>query len=190
MATTIQKTFRLPIDLAERLSQKENATEYVVSALREKFKRDEDEAFAASLQCLVGDDELERFTRTSTLSRGRRWRELTIEQGFVFWCDFGPHSSHLQEGRRPALIVQSDILNRIEGLSTFIVVPSTTKQRRAQTFIQIEPSASNTLTATGWAITNQIYTVAESDRRENLGRISRTELFLVKEALKKVLALS
>jgi mRNA-degrading endonuclease toxin of MazEF toxin-antitoxin module len=115
---------------------------------------------------------------------------LTIEQGFLFWCDFGPHSSHLQEGRRPALIVQADILNRIGGLSTFIVVPLTTKQKRALTFVQIEPSEGNALTVTSWAITNQIYTVSESDLRERLGRISRTELFLVKEALKKVLALS
>jgi hypothetical protein len=70
MATTIQKTFRLPIDVAERLSQKENATKYVVSALREQFKRDEDEAFAASLQCLVGDDELEAIHKNfDTLQR-------------------------------------------------------------------------------------------------------------------------
>jgi hypothetical protein len=59
MASTIQRTFRLPVDVAERLSQKENATEYVVATLRERMKRDEDEAFAASLECLVGDEDVQ-----------------------------------------------------------------------------------------------------------------------------------
>ena len=58
MASTIQKTFRLPVDVAARLSQKQNATEYVVATLRDQLKRDEEAEFAASLQCLVGDEEL------------------------------------------------------------------------------------------------------------------------------------
>ncbi len=113
-----------------------------------------------------------------------------IEQGSIFRCDFGPHSNHLQEGKRPALIVQADLLNRIQGLGTFIVVPLTTKHKPALTFVRIEASESNALTATSWAITNQIYTLGENDLREDLGKISRAELYLVKEALKKVLAIS
>ena len=58
MAATIQKTFRLPVDVADRLSRQRNATEYVVTTLREKFKRDDDEDFALGLVCLVGDEDL------------------------------------------------------------------------------------------------------------------------------------
>lgn len=48
MATSVQKAFRLPEDVAHELETKGNATEYVISALREKFERDEQERFRAS----------------------------------------------------------------------------------------------------------------------------------------------
>ena len=48
MASTIQKAFRLPVDVAEVLDTKGNITDYVITALREKFRRDEEERFRAS----------------------------------------------------------------------------------------------------------------------------------------------
>ncbi len=48
MASTVQKAFRLPIEVAEILESKGNATEYLVNALRDKFRRDEEERFRAS----------------------------------------------------------------------------------------------------------------------------------------------
>ncbi|HSI73984.1 MAG TPA: hypothetical protein VK934_12475 [Fimbriimonas sp.] len=48
MAATVQKAFRLPADVAARLDEKVNATEYVVQALREKLQREEEERFRAS----------------------------------------------------------------------------------------------------------------------------------------------
>lgn len=50
MASTVQKAFRLPIDVAGALESKGNATEYVVQALREQIHRDEVERFRASAQ--------------------------------------------------------------------------------------------------------------------------------------------
>ena len=48
MADTIQKTFRIPKDMARELEAKGNQTEYVVAALREKLFQDEVERFKAS----------------------------------------------------------------------------------------------------------------------------------------------
>jgi hypothetical protein len=48
MANTVQKSFRLPPDVASELEAKGNTTEYVVAALREKFFRDEEERFRES----------------------------------------------------------------------------------------------------------------------------------------------
>ena len=53
MASTIQKAFRLPRDVAETLDEKGNCTEYVVAALREKFQRDEEERFRLSARRIV-----------------------------------------------------------------------------------------------------------------------------------------
>jgi mRNA-degrading endonuclease toxin of MazEF toxin-antitoxin module len=112
---------------------------------------------------------------------------VSIEQGRIFRFDFGPKSNHLQEGVRSALIVQTDLLNRISEYANVIIVPLTTKQRRSGTYIEIQPSEDNDLTATSWAITNQIFTVDKSTLKDPLGRISKNELHSVKQALKMVL---
>ncbi|HWD42006.1 MAG TPA: hypothetical protein VG944_24420 [Fimbriimonas sp.] len=48
MASTVQKAFRIPVDVAKTLESKGNSTEYLVNALREKFERDEEERFRLS----------------------------------------------------------------------------------------------------------------------------------------------
>jgi hypothetical protein len=48
MSSTIQKSFRLPIDVIGVLDKQENATEFVVEAIREKQRRDEEELFRSS----------------------------------------------------------------------------------------------------------------------------------------------
>ncbi len=48
MSSTIQKSFRLPIDVIGVLDQQVNATEFVVEAIREKQRRDEEELFRSS----------------------------------------------------------------------------------------------------------------------------------------------
>ena len=60
MAKTIQKTYRLPVDVAERLDEKGNVTEYVVAALQEKFLRDEQERFRASARRIAASPSSER----------------------------------------------------------------------------------------------------------------------------------
>ncbi|RYG48189.1 hypothetical protein EON79_05235 [bacterium] len=52
---TLQKAFRLPVDIAEELERRGNgnATDYVVEALREKFKADERERFRRSFERLA-----------------------------------------------------------------------------------------------------------------------------------------
>jgi len=57
MANTIQKAFRLPLDVVEVLDAQPNATEFVTFAIREKVKADREQAIEASLQCLAFDDQ-------------------------------------------------------------------------------------------------------------------------------------
>ena len=107
-----------------------------------------------------------------------------ISQGDLFWFDFGPQSSHLQEGPRPALVIQGDLMNRLDSYYNVIIVPVTTKQRQSPTYIRLEPSVDNQLSDTNWAITNQIYTIDKRRLGVPMGRISRQELFSAKEALR------
>jgi mRNA-degrading endonuclease toxin of MazEF toxin-antitoxin module len=109
---------------------------------------------------------------------------VAIEQGAIFWHDFGPRQNHLQEGVRPVLVVQSDALNRIDGYDNVIVVPLTTREKKAATYRRIEPQPSNGLERTSWAITSQIFTVAKSELKDQLGRLTKEDLYQVKEGLR------
>jgi len=113
-----------------------------------------------------------------------------IEQGAIFRHGFGPRKNHLQEGVRPALVVQTNTLNRLETYANVIVVPLTTKQRKSPTYVEISPSGENGLSEKSWAITNQIFTLDKGELGDPQGKISREELFAVKQALRITLDIS
>lgn len=115
---------------------------------------------------------------------------MSIEEGSLFRHDFGPRHNHLQEGVRPALVVQTNVLNTLEGYPNVIVVPLTTKPRPSPTYVPIQPSKENGLSSMSWAITNQIFTIGKADLGEFLGKINKTDLFEVKEGLKIAMAIS
>lgn len=85
------------------------------------------------------------------------------------------------------MVVQTDFLNRLDGYPNVIIVPLTTKHKPSPTYVPIQPSADNGLTAASWAITNQIFTLNKGDLKDPLGKIGKEELFAVKEALKVAL---
>jgi mRNA-degrading endonuclease toxin of MazEF toxin-antitoxin module len=114
---------------------------------------------------------------------------VAIRQGAIFAHNFGPRQNNLQEGPRPVVVVQADALNKLEGYGNVIVVPLTTKQKPAKTFIQVEPSSSNDLDRASWAITNQIFTISKWDLVRELGSVSKTELYQIKEGLKIALGI-
>lgn len=114
---------------------------------------------------------------------------MAVEQGAIFRHDFGPRQNHLQEGPRP-VVVQTDGLNRLEGYPNVMVVPLTTKGKPSPTFVKVEPSSENGLDRTSWAITNQVFTLDKGDLKEVVGKVSRTEMFGIKEGLKIAFAIA
>lgn len=114
---------------------------------------------------------------------------MLIEQGGVYGFDFGPQQGHLQEGKRFLVVVQTDVLNQMDGYPNVIVVPTTTKGKRSPSFAKLEPSVVNGLTETSFAICNQIQTLDKSRLKDLRGKVSNEDLFQVKEALKVALAI-
>lgn len=112
-----------------------------------------------------------------------------INQGDVFDFDFGPRGDNRQEGVRPALVIQTDLLNRVEAYSLTIVVPISRKGRPSPSHIRIEPSASNGLTDVSFAKCEQIYTVPRTALKQRRGSVDSGTLYSVKEALRNVLDL-
>lgn len=107
----------------------------------------------------------------------------------LFDYDFGPRQNHLQEGPRPVVVVQTDMLNRLEGYGNVVIVPLTTKEKKSPTYVGVVPSQGNELDRDSWAITNQIFTVGKEELLRPLGRVSQTELYAIKEGLKVTLAI-
>jgi mRNA interferase MazF len=115
---------------------------------------------------------------------------VAIEQGGIYWHNFGPRQNHLQEGVRPALVVQTDTLSALEGYPNVIVVPLTTRERKSATYIPIQANEQSGLSQQSWAITNQIFTIDKGELVKHIGRVSPAELYAAKEGLKITLAIS
>ncbi|MFH1531649.1 MAG: type II toxin-antitoxin system PemK/MazF family toxin [Pseudomonadota bacterium] len=54
---------------------------------------------------------------------------MVIRQGDVFWADLGPRIGSEPGGRRPVVVVQSDLFNT-SRVNTVVVVPMTSQIRR------------------------------------------------------------
>ena len=113
----------------------------------------------------------------------------TVKLGDVFDYDFGPQRDNRQEGMRPAVVVQTNLLNQVDGYSLTIVVPLSRTGRPSPSHVRIEPSAANGLTDVSFAKCEQIYTVSRKGLRQRRGELSPGDLYAVKEALRVVLEL-
>jgi mRNA-degrading endonuclease toxin of MazEF toxin-antitoxin module len=112
-----------------------------------------------------------------------------IERGQIYDFDFGPRQDNRQEGRRPALVVQSDLLNRIKGYGLTIVVPLTTQGRPSPTYVPLDPTKENGLTQLSFAKCEQPYTVTYDSLKSLRGKVTKQDMFRIREALKLVLDL-
>src|SRR5438552_12094545 len=112
-----------------------------------------------------------------------------IEQGQIYWFDFGVPRSSKQAGLRPALVIQTDLLNEVPGYELVLVSPISTKGRPSPSHVRLEPTGENGLRETSFVKCEQIYTVEVSELQRLAGTLSRQELYAVKEALRVVLSL-
>jgi mRNA-degrading endonuclease toxin of MazEF toxin-antitoxin module len=112
-----------------------------------------------------------------------------IRQYSIVNYDFGSQPDSRQEGFRPALIVQTDHLNNLEGYPLTVIVPISHTGRPSPSHVRLEPSSDNDLDAVSYAKCEQIYTVPKALLGEVRGKVSGTEMYAVKQALRSVLTL-
>ena len=107
---------------------------------------------------------------------------MEIRRGDVFWVAFGPRFGSLQNGTRPAVIVQNDIGN--SHSDTFVVVPLTGKKKKQlPTHKTIAPNANNGLKEESIILAEQITTISMQQLGSKVGHLNSLELSLVDEAL-------
>lgn len=110
-----------------------------------------------------------------------------IKRGDIFSYDFGPQVDSRQAGLRPALIVQTDMLNDLDGYPLTVVVALSTKGRKSPTHVSIKPTKTNGLAQLSFAKCEQIYTVPKGNLMEKHGTLEPQDLRQVDEALVIVL---
>lgn len=114
---------------------------------------------------------------------------MPIERGQVWLCDFDQHPDSRQNGVRPCVIVQNDLLNRVSNYPLTIVVPFSTKgSERIPSHARVLPTASNGLSEESFAKCEQIQTVPQSHLQILKGNLSAEDLAKVTAALRKTLS--
>ena len=110
-------------------------------------------------------------------------------RGELWWVNGSPGRGPEQEGRRPALVVQTDAANHNPRYPNTIVVSVSTKGRDLPFHVRLRPSSENGLTAPSFAKCEQVLTIGKHRLAERLGRLPQTDLARVEAALRLVLSL-
>ncbi len=112
---------------------------------------------------------------------------MVVQQGDVFWCDLGEPWGSAPAGRRPVLVVQSDLFNRTR-IATTVVVALTTTPRLADLpgNVRFQRGEANLPRACAANVT-QMATVDRGRLSEKIGTAPREKLAAVLDGLQLVL---
>jgi mRNA-degrading endonuclease toxin of MazEF toxin-antitoxin module len=103
----------------------------------------------------------------------------------LFWVDLPDRGGREQRGRRPAIIWQDTVVYQ---LPTILVIPLTTKLDvlRLGGTLQLQPSASNGLSAPSVALVFQLGACDVRRFGSRLGELDALDLTLLREVAKKL----
>ncbi|MGH2783281.1 MAG: type II toxin-antitoxin system PemK/MazF family toxin [Thermoleophilaceae bacterium] len=110
-----------------------------------------------------------------------------VRRGEIYWVDFHPARGSEQTGRRPALVVQNDIGNRLSRLT--VVVALTTRILEPLPPQQALVPASSGLPRDSSAKCDQLVTVDKTRLLDRAGAADAATMRAVDDALRFSLAL-
>ncbi|HEV7942534.1 MAG TPA: type II toxin-antitoxin system PemK/MazF family toxin [Solirubrobacteraceae bacterium] len=105
----------------------------------------------------------------------------------VWLLDFGDPVGREQSGRRPAVVVSSDLLNDSRA-GIVVVVPITTTDRGLPSHIEIDPINSG-LDKISYAKCEDVKSVSEQRLIARLGAVDQQAIFQIGRALRFLLEL-
>ena len=114
-----------------------------------------------------------------------------VTRGDVFWTDLRPRSGAKQSGRRPAVVVSHDAMNRVEEWRSMLMVPLSTSGRQAargRTAILVPRGAAG-LTRESVALCHQVTTVDRSKLMKRIGTLPAEVLRQIDTGLRYAMAL-
>jgi mRNA interferase MazF len=104
-----------------------------------------------------------------------------VQRGDIWTLRFDPVIGHEQGGRRPGLVISSNLLHLIPS-QLVIVVPISSRDRQVESHIPIQPPEGG-LSRLSFALTEQLRTVSRDRLVRRLGRVEGETL---DEVLKRV----
>ena len=109
------------------------------------------------------------------------------ERGEIWNADLNPIRGHEQAGKRPVLVVSTDIFN--EGPADLVVVlPITSKRKGVAFHVQVEPEESG-LKLTSYVLCDAIRSISKERLIAPLGSIHSRTLGEIEERLRILLEL-
>jgi len=115
---------------------------------------------------------------------------MVIRKGSVYWIDFSPAKGSEHKGRRPGLVIQSDVLNDSK-LNTVIVlaITPTLKFGELPGNVLLKKGEANMPKRCVINVT-QIKSVDKTSIKEKIGTLSKRKMAEVQEGLELVLDFS
>ena len=114
-----------------------------------------------------------------------------VKHGEVWDVDFDQHPDSRQNGIRPAVVVQTDLLNVHDRYALTIVAPmSGTGSERIPSHALILPTTENGLSKDSFVKCEQIQTVPRTHMLSRRGSLSTEDIVTVNAKLKNALDLN
>ena len=108
-----------------------------------------------------------------------------MRQKEIWEVFFDPVLGSEQGGRRPAVIVSGNMVNK--NINTIIVCPLTTRLKNYEGNLILQPSDSNGLIKTSEVMTIHIRSISKQRFKKKIGKISTSEFRLADESLDKII---
>ena len=111
-------------------------------------------------------------------------------QGDVYWVRFGPMEDSGPAGKRPAVVIQNDLLNRSNIQTTVVtLLTSNIKLARVPGNVMLEKGTAN-LPKTSIAVVSQMATVDRTRLLEKIGTLGKKKLEEVIKGCQMVISMA
>ena len=115
---------------------------------------------------------------------------VSPQQGDIYWVGFGAPGDSGPSGKRPAVVIQNDLLNRSNiGTTIVALLTSNEKLGRVPGNVLLKKGTAN-LPKTSIAVVSQLATVDKRRLLEKVGTLPREKLNQVIEGCKITISLS
>ncbi len=108
-----------------------------------------------------------------------------MKQGDIYEVYLDPTIGSEQSGRRPAVIISGNLVNKL--VNTVIICPLTSKLKNYHGNLIVKPTKQNGLPKTSEVMTIHIRSISKERLRKRYGSLNKSEFNQVVESLNKII---